>query len=147
MVNNLDKKVDELELSVRTMNALKMNNINTVYDIIKNGQHTLLRLPNFGRKSLNDVRYALENMGLKFGMDIDAQTNGKAQTNGDAEKTPTLFQEYNKEVIAKIKKVAVASLNHLIEKKEWVHKDVATLFDEHRKVLAVYEKAILDLWD
>ena len=40
MVNNLDKKVDELELSVRTMNALKMNNINTVSDIIKNGQIT-----------------------------------------------------------------------------------------------------------
>ena len=142
MVNNLDKKVDELELSIRAMNALKTNDINTVKDIVIRQESELLRLPNFGRKSLNDVRFALDSIGLKM-----VGVNGEAKTNGDAEKLPTLFQEYNKEVIAKIKKVAVASLNHLIEKKEWVHKDVGTLFDEHRKVLAVYEKAILDLWD
>ena len=146
MVNNLDKKVDELELSVRTMNALKMNNINTVSDIIKNGQTTLLRFPNFGRKSLNDVQYALDSMGLKFGMDIDAQTNGKAQTNSDAEKPPTFFKKYNEEVIAKAEQVALTSLNYMMEKKTWNQKDIITIFHEHKKIIDAYEQALYGMW-
>jgi len=146
MANNLDKKVDELELSIRAMNALKLDNINTVYDIIKNGQTTLLRLPNFGIKSLNDVRSALDSMGLNFDMDIDAPTNGKAQTNGDAEKTPTLFQVYNKEVMFKAEQVAFESLNYIKEKKKWDRQEVDTIFGEHRKIINAYENALLNLF-
>ena len=146
MVNNLDKKVDELELSVRTMNALKLDNINTVYDIIKNGQRTLLRLPNFGKKSLNDIQFALDSMGLKFGMDIDAHTNGKAETNGSTEKLPTFFEKYNKEVIAKAEQVAFDSLNYIKEKKVWNQKDVNTIFHEHKKIIDAYERALYNMW-
>ena len=146
MVNNLDKKVDELELSIRTMNALKLDNINTVYDIIKNGQRTLLRLPNFGKKSLNDVQYALDSKGLKFGMDIDVQTNGKAQTNGDAEKPPTFFEKYNKEVMLKAEQVAFESLNYIKEKEKWERQEVDTIFREHRKIIDAYENALLNLF-
>ena len=63
------------------------------------------------------------------------------------EKTPSFFKEYNKEVIAKIEKVALASLNYMIEKKEWDHSKVPIIFNEHRKILDTYEKAILDLWE
>ena len=141
-MNNLDRKVDELELSARTMNALKTNGINTITDIVIRQESELLRLPNFGRKSLNDVRYALDGMNLKM-----VGTNGEAKTNGKAEKTPSFFKEYNKEVIAKIEKVALASLNYIIEKKEWDQSKVPIIFNEHKKILDTYEKAILDLWE
>jgi len=146
MENYLNKKVEELELSIRSMNALKMGNINTVSDIIENGQSTLLRLPNFGKKSLNDIQFALDSMGLKFGMEIPVQINGKAETNGSAEKPPTFFQEYNKEVIAKAEQVSLTSLNYIIEKKEWNQKEVTTIFREHKKIIDAYEQALYNMW-
>ena len=146
MENYLNKKVEELELSIRSMNALKMGNINTVSDIIENGQSTLLRLPNFGKKSLNDIQFALDSMGLKFGMEIPVQTNGNAETNGSAEKPPTFFQEYNKEVIAKAAQVSLTSLNYIIEKKEWNQKEVTTIFREHKKIIDAYEQALYNMW-
>ena len=140
-MNNLDRKVDELELSIRVMSALKTNGINTIEDIVIRTDSELLRLPNFGKKSLNEIKEVLSGMDLKMG-----ETNGEVKTNGEAEKTPSFFKEYNKEVIAKIEKVALASLNYIIEKKEWDHSKVPIIFNEHRKILDTYEKAILDLW-
>ena len=146
MENYLNKKVEELELSIRSMNALKMGNINTVSDIIESGQSSLLRLPNFGKKSLNDIQFALDSMGLKFGMEIPVQINGKAETNGSAEKPPTFFQEYNKEVIAKAEQVALDSLNYIKEKKMWNQKEVTTIFREHKKIIDAYEQALYNMW-
>ena len=146
MENYLNKKVEELELSIRSMNALKMGNINTVSDIIENGQSCLLRLPNFGKKSLNDIQFALDSMGLKFGMEIPVQTNGKAETNGNAEKPPTFFEKYNKEVIAKAEQVALDSLNYIKEKKVWNRQEVDTIFREHRKIIDAYEQALYNMF-
>jgi DNA-directed RNA polymerase subunit alpha len=67
---NLLKKVDELELSVRSANCLKNENIFYIGDLIQRTESDMLKTPNFGRKSLNEIRSLLEAMGLSFGMSI-----------------------------------------------------------------------------
>lgn len=64
------KKVDELELSVRSANCLKNDNIVYIGDLVQKSESEMLKTPNFGRKSLNEIKDVLGNMGLKFGMDI-----------------------------------------------------------------------------
>ena len=64
------KKVDELELSVRSANCLKNDNIVYIGDLIQKTEGEMLRTPNFGRKSLNEIKEVLAQMGLHLGMEI-----------------------------------------------------------------------------
>ncbi|WP_299816155.1 DNA-directed RNA polymerase subunit alpha [uncultured Jannaschia sp.] len=64
------KKVDELELSVRSANCLKNDNIVYIGDLIQKTEAEMLRTPNFGRKSLNEIKEVLSGMGLHLGMEI-----------------------------------------------------------------------------
>ncbi len=64
------KKVDELELSVRSANCLKNDNIVYIGDLIQKTEGEMLRTPNFGRKSLNEIKEVLGGMGLHLGMDV-----------------------------------------------------------------------------
>ena len=70
MNSNLDRKIQELELSIRVMNALIQNDIKTVGDLVQNPPGQLLRIPNFGRKSLNEIKEVLTGMSLYLGMEI-----------------------------------------------------------------------------
>lgn len=67
---NLLRKVDELELSVRSANCLKNDNIIYIGDLVQKTEAEMLRTPNFGRKSLNEIKEVLAHMGLHLGMDI-----------------------------------------------------------------------------
>ncbi len=69
---NLLRKVDELELSVRSANCLKNDNIIYIGDLVQKSENDMLRTPNFGRKSLNEIKEVLTIMGLGFGMNIPA---------------------------------------------------------------------------
>src|SRR5690554_2565491 len=64
------KKVDELELSVRSANCLKNDNIVYIGDLIQKTEAEMLRTPNFGRKSLNEIKEVLSSMGLHLGMEV-----------------------------------------------------------------------------
>jgi DNA-directed RNA polymerase subunit alpha len=64
------KKVDELELSVRSANCLKNDNIVYIGDLVQKSESEMLKTPNFGRKSLNEIKEVLANMGLRFGMEV-----------------------------------------------------------------------------
>ena len=64
------KKVDELELSVRSANCLKNDNIVYIGDLIQKTEAEMLRTPHFGRKSLNEIKEVLANMNLHLGMDV-----------------------------------------------------------------------------
>lgn len=67
---NLLRKVDDLELSVRSMNCLKGENIVYIGDLVQKSEGEMLRTPNFGRKSLNEIKEVLSQMGLSFDMQI-----------------------------------------------------------------------------
>ena len=67
---NLLKRVEELELSVRSMNCLKNDNIIYIGDLVQKTEPEMLRTPNFGRKSLNEIKEVLTSMQLHLGMDV-----------------------------------------------------------------------------
>lgn len=68
---HLLRKVEELELSVRSANCLKNDNIVYIGDLVQKSEGEMLKTPNFGRKSLNEIKDVLLSMGLKFGMKIE----------------------------------------------------------------------------
>jgi len=69
---NLDKSVEELELSVRSYNCLKNANIRTIRELVHKTEAEMLKTKNFGRKSLNEIKEILHTMGLSLGMRVDA---------------------------------------------------------------------------
>ena len=68
--SNLLKKVEELELSVRSANCLKNDNIIYIGDLVQKSESEMLRTPNFGRKSLNEIKEVLTQMELNLGMSV-----------------------------------------------------------------------------
>ncbi|HOG69170.1 MAG TPA: DNA-directed RNA polymerase subunit alpha, partial [Fibrobacteraceae bacterium] len=67
----LRMRVDELELSVRSSNCLRMANIHTIAELVRNKENDMLKYKNFGRKSLVELNEVLTSMGLSFGMNVD----------------------------------------------------------------------------
>ncbi|HWR37745.1 MAG TPA: DNA-directed RNA polymerase subunit alpha [Clostridia bacterium] len=72
---NLNRSVEELELSVRSYNCLKNANIQTIGELVQKSEAEMLKTKNFGRKSLNEIKEILSSMGLGLGMKIDEQGN------------------------------------------------------------------------
>ena len=68
---HLDKSVEELELSVRSYNCLKNANIRTIRELVQKSEPEMLQTKNFGRKSLNEIKEILLEMGLSLGMQLD----------------------------------------------------------------------------
>jgi DNA-directed RNA polymerase subunit alpha len=73
MGEQLNRSVEELELSVRSYNCLKNANIQTIGELVQKTEAEMLRTKNFGRKSLNEIKEILSSMGLSLGMKVDAQ--------------------------------------------------------------------------
>ena len=72
---NLNRSVEELELSVRSYNCLKNANIQTIGELVRKTEPEMLKTKNFGRKSLNEIKEILTNMGLGLGMRVDEHGN------------------------------------------------------------------------
>ncbi len=72
---NLDRSVEELELSVRSYNCLKNANITTIRELVQKTEPEMLKTKNFGRKSLNEIKEILSMMGLSLGMKFDEKGN------------------------------------------------------------------------
>jgi DNA-directed RNA polymerase subunit alpha len=80
---NLLRGVHELELSVRAANCLKNANIKSIGDLVQRSESEMLRTKNFGRKSLNEIKEILAEMGLSLGMRVDDQPSGETTERGD----------------------------------------------------------------
>jgi len=78
MLDNLNRPVDELELSVRSANCLKNSNIRHIYELVEKTEAEMLKTKNFGRKSLNEIKEILASMGLHLGMKLDGLPVGDA---------------------------------------------------------------------
>ena len=76
MNKNLFRSVNELELSVRAANCLKNANIKTIADLVQKSEMEMLKTKNFGKKSLNEIKEILTEMGLSLGMKVDALPSG-----------------------------------------------------------------------
>ena len=72
---NLNRSVEEMELSVRSYNCLKNANIQTIGELVQKSEAEMLKTKNFGRKSLNEIKEILAQMGLSLGMKIDEHGN------------------------------------------------------------------------
>ena len=79
--NLLAQPIEHLDLSVRSMNCLKSDDVFRVGDLVQRNEQEMLRTPNFGRKSLNEIKEVLENMGLELGMEL---TNWPPQEEAEA---------------------------------------------------------------
>jgi DNA-directed RNA polymerase subunit alpha len=71
LLETLSRSVDELELSVRSYNCLKNADIRTIGDLVTKSEVEMLKTKNFGRKSLNEIKDILAEMGLSLGLNID----------------------------------------------------------------------------
>ena len=140
MTNNLDRKIQELELSIRVMSVLLNNGTTTVGLLVNQTESDLLRLPNFGRKSLNEIREVLSGMSLKLGM---TEEELKKDT---PEKHPNLWKEFNWDIIKKSQEAANLSLNRIATQQQYTFTQVDDYFAEHRKVMDFYEKALKELF-
>ena len=77
----LNQPIDHLDLSVRSMNCLKSDNVFYVGDLVQRTEQEMLRTPNFGRKSLTEIKLVLDSMGLELGMELDGWTSESATEN------------------------------------------------------------------
>jgi DNA-directed RNA polymerase subunit alpha len=80
---NLFRSVNELELSVRAANCLKNANIKTIADLVQRSEMEMLKTKNFGKKSLNEIKEILAEMGLSLGMRVDSLTPGDANARNE----------------------------------------------------------------
>ena len=76
---NLLRSIDELELSVRSYNCLKNADIKTIADLVQKSETEMLKTKNFGRKSLNEIKELLAEMGLTLGMKVDSLVGPPAE--------------------------------------------------------------------
>ena len=70
LLNQLSFKINEIELSVRSTNCLSQANIETIAELVVMPEQEMLKFRNFGKKSLNEIKAKLEDMGLSLGMDL-----------------------------------------------------------------------------
>jgi DNA-directed RNA polymerase subunit alpha len=80
---NLYRSVDELELSVRSANCLKNAEILKIYQLVQKTESEMLKTKNFGRKSLNEIKEVLTEMGLSLGMKLEGFVAPEEEEQGE----------------------------------------------------------------
>tara|TARA_Y100001937_G_scaffold12939_1_gene16801 strand:+ start:70 stop:477 length:408 start_codon:yes stop_codon:yes gene_type:complete len=123
------RPISELSLSGRTFSTLVRMGIKTIGDVVQKSEVEFLRTPNFGRKSLNDLKSSLTECDLELGMDVN-----------HVEQRTTLFDSLNKSIANKCEDSLRASMAKMLEVKTYVDKYDA--IQEHRKILNSYEAVI-----
>ena len=130
----LTKEISELEMNIRTHSTLRthMPELKTIKDLALSTEGELLRMPGFGRKSLNEVKYALKSCELELGM--------------DPENLPKDMDDVSKEFTYNIIKHALEASKQSLEvitvKKEWLKEEINEYFDAHEKIMQAYKDSL-----
>lgn len=130
----IKKEIQELEMNIRVHSALRhhMPQLKTIKDLALSTEGELLRMPGFGKKSLNEVRYALKENGLELGM--------------KQEDLPKDMDDVSKEFTYNIIKHALdasqQSLDVITAKKEWLKTDIDKYFEAHEKIMQAYQESL-----
>ena len=150
--NKLDWNIEEFEVNRRVYKALEWINknykdypdsgwgpIKTVRDLVKLKEGEILRIPNWGRKTCNELKQIVEGLGFKLGMtdeeiqDIDESSAG-------------YYTKLNYDIIKASKINVGKTVDAILNKHKWREEDVDKLFKDHEKVLAVYKKSLKELF-
>ena len=153
-MTNLDQSIDALELSIRSMNALKYSEIYTIKDLVKSSKKCLLRTPNFGRKSLKEVEECLSLIDLKLNMSDEDLLKYKPQPSSDTEENNTetngngrtIKYDLNYDILKVAKEAFIKSHRRIIYKTDWTPEEVKDFFNDHQSVLNTYRQSINELF-
>ena len=139
---NLNRSVSELEVPIRIMNALKTNGINTIEDIVIRTDRELLRLPNFGRKSLNEIKEVLTGMSLEL---------GAKKEDSSEDKKSDLLKDLRFDIIDKSEDAFKKSCDEIAhfrkDKPKISHQQVVDIFTQHKQIVDAYERSLKDLFN
>jgi len=136
----LDKNVEELELSVRAINALKNNDISTVGELTKWSPQFLKRLPNVGRSTVKELNQALGLLNLNLKDMKKEKIEEKLEEN-------SVLKNLNYEIITKAKEAANISFNKINSQEKYNFNEVGRIFSEHQNIMNIYRDSILGLWE
>ena len=153
-MTNLDQSIDALELSIRSMNALKYSEIYTIKDLVKSSKKCLLRTPNFGRKSLREVEECLSLIDLKLNMSDEDLLKYKTLPSSDTEENNTetngngrtIKYDLNYDILKVAKEAFIKSHRRIIYKTDWTSEEVKDFFNDHQSVLNTYRQSINELF-
>ena len=153
-MTNLDQSIDALELSIRSMNALKYSEIYTIKDLVKSSKKCLLRTPNFGRKSLREVEECLSLIDLKLNMSDEDLLKYKTLPSSDTEENNTetngngrtIKYDLNYDILKVAKEAFIKSHRRIIYKTDWTPEEVKDFFDDHQSVLSTYRQSLNELF-
>ena len=153
-MTNLNQSIDILELSIRSMNALKYSEIYTIKDLVKSSKKCLLRTPNFGRKSLREVEECLSLIDLKLNMSDEdllkyktlpssVTEENNTETNGNGR---TIKYDLNYDILKVAKEAFIKSHRRIIYKTDWTPEEVKDFFNDHQSVLSTYRQSLNELF-
>jgi hypothetical protein len=145
--NILDRSIHDLEVDVRVMSGLLNNHeindgkeLKTLRDLVSCSEGELLRIPNFGRKSMDQLKEVLTGCNLKLGMSDEELTEKDESYKG-------YYTKLNYDIIRVSKENAAKTIDAILDKHKWSRADIDDLFRDHEKVLAVYKKALKELFN
>jgi len=139
-----NKNLDEIEFSIRVHDAFKkyMPEVKTVGDLCNKSEGELLRMPNFGRKSLKEVKEIVRGMGLNFGRLNPNEKSFTEKTSMDK-----ISQDFTYNIIDHASDAASKSLDVILQKEEWSYNDIEKYFAAHQRIMMTYKQSLQRLHD
>ena len=125
----LNKKIEDLEMSIRVTGSLNMHGIKTVGDITRMTESSLRRLPNIGRLSVNEIKHPLKALGLELGMHSKPQEEPPEKT---------LVSDLNMDLILKAADTVKKSSKKIMAKKTYTWEEINEYLGEHEKIVKIY---------